>query len=357
MNGIGGANGMSLRGTTAMEHASTPPPHASHLAPDQIYTDAPVGLCAFDTDLRYLSINAWLAALNGIPVEDHLGRTIGEVLPDLASTIEPQLQQVIETGHPVVDETASGSTMAASGDKRHFQHTYQPIMSSDGAITGVNCVVLDITERTRAEEQLREGERKLRQAVEEQERLSRNLHDGILQSLYAIGLGLEICQPLEDSNKGCPHMAQLNAVMQEVRSFIAGIERVIETDNFESAITLMVASLTGVHSTHVDVRLDRDIVKTLPHTQAMELLYIAREALSNSLKHAKASQGVGSLRREGDRVILEMSDDGQGFDPHHLLGRGHGLRNITARARHLGGRLHVQSKPGHGTHIILDIPP
>ena len=222
-----------------------------------------------------------------------------------------------------------------------------------------NCAFArDITERKQAEEQLRENEQKLRQASEERERLSRDLHDGILQSLYAIGLGLEGCPTTMENypNKGCPHIAQLNAVMQEVRSFIAGIERFIETDNFEGAITSMVASMTGAHSTHIDVRLDLDIVKTLPHTQAMDLLYIIREALSNSLQHAKASQGVVSLRGEGDRVILEVSDDGEGFDPHHLVGQGRGLSNVTARARHLGGHLHVQSEPGQGTQIILDIP-
>ena len=85
-----------------MEHDSTSQPQDSHLPLDQIYKEAPVGLCVFDTDLRYVYINAWLAALNRIPLEDHLGRTVGEVLPDLASRIEPQLQKVIDTGQPVV---------------------------------------------------------------------------------------------------------------------------------------------------------------------------------------------------------------------------------------------------------------
>lgn len=135
-----------------MKHDSTPQPHDSPFSLHQVYQEAPVGLCAFDTDLRYVYINAWLAALNGIPVEDHLGRTVGEVLPDLVGNIEPQLQKVIDTGQPVVEGTASGSTMAGSGDERHFQHSYQPIMSGDGSVEGVNCVVLDVTERKRADE-------------------------------------------------------------------------------------------------------------------------------------------------------------------------------------------------------------
>ena len=93
---------------------STPQPHDSHVALDRVYKEAPVGLCVFDTDLRYLYINAWLAALNGTSEEDHLGRTVGEVLPDLASRIEFQLQKTIKTGQPMVEGTVFGLTMARS---------------------------------------------------------------------------------------------------------------------------------------------------------------------------------------------------------------------------------------------------
>ncbi len=126
---------------TKMKNDSTPQPQDSPLSLHQIYQEAPVGLCVFDTDLRYVYINAWLAALNGIPVEDHLGRTVGEVVPDLASRIESHLQKVIKTRQPLVEGTVFGLTIAGSGDKRRFQHTYQPIMSSDGLVKGVNCVV------------------------------------------------------------------------------------------------------------------------------------------------------------------------------------------------------------------------
>ncbi len=66
-----------------------------------LYQEAPIGLCALDTNQRYLQINDWLAALNGLPVEAHLGRTLREVLPDVAAGVEQQLRQVIETGEPL----------------------------------------------------------------------------------------------------------------------------------------------------------------------------------------------------------------------------------------------------------------
>ncbi len=65
------------------------------------YKEAPIGLCVFDLDLRYEHINKWLADINGVPVEEHIGRTVREVLPHIAEIIEPQLRQVIETGESI----------------------------------------------------------------------------------------------------------------------------------------------------------------------------------------------------------------------------------------------------------------
>ncbi len=116
-----------------------------------IYKHAPIGLCVFDLDLRFLHINKWLAAMNGVPIEKHLGRTILEVLPDVAAVIEPQLRQVIDTGKPILGGTVRGETRAWPGIKRMFQHNYYPLKSDDSAVVGVSCVVEDVTERRQAE--------------------------------------------------------------------------------------------------------------------------------------------------------------------------------------------------------------
>ncbi len=83
---------------------------------ERLYAIAPVGLCYFDTDLRYVYINEWLARINGFPVEAHLGKTIVELLKDVAAGIVPQLCHVIQTGEPIIEGRVEAETPAHPGD-------------------------------------------------------------------------------------------------------------------------------------------------------------------------------------------------------------------------------------------------
>ncbi|MCH7686978.1 MAG: PAS domain S-box protein, partial [Planctomycetes bacterium] len=133
----------------------------------RIYREAPVGLCCFDTQLRYLDINEWLAALNGLSVEEHLGRSVSELFPDLAAAIESQLRHVIETGQPMMQGSVFAETLAQPSVKRHFQHNYDAVKSDDGTVVGVSCAVVEITERKRAEEALQKAHDELERRVQE----------------------------------------------------------------------------------------------------------------------------------------------------------------------------------------------
>ncbi|MEE8505196.1 MAG: PAS domain-containing protein, partial [Kiloniellales bacterium] len=128
----------------------------------RIYKDLPVGLCYLDTDFRFIHINDWLAEINGIPAEEHLGRTIGELIPDVAAGVEAQFRQVIETGEPIIGEIVEAETSAQPGIKRHFQHSYYPVRSDDGEVIGISCVIEDITERKQLVEALRRSEGRYR---------------------------------------------------------------------------------------------------------------------------------------------------------------------------------------------------
>ncbi len=114
---------------------------------ERLYAAAPVGLCYFDKDLRFLYINEWLARINGLSVKAHLGKTIGEVLKDVATGVVPQLRHVLQTGEPIIEGTVEAETPAHPGESRHYMHNYYPDKGKDGTVVGVNCVVQDITER------------------------------------------------------------------------------------------------------------------------------------------------------------------------------------------------------------------
>jgi DNA-binding MarR family transcriptional regulator len=114
---------------------------------ERLYSIAPVGLCYFATDLRYRYINEWLARINGIQVKAHIGKTIDEVLKDVAAGVVPQLRHVLQTGEPIIEGEVEAETPAHPGESRRYMHNYYPDKSKDGTVVGVSCVVHDITER------------------------------------------------------------------------------------------------------------------------------------------------------------------------------------------------------------------
>ncbi|MEA5514323.1 PAS domain S-box protein [Nodularia sp. UHCC 0506] len=122
---------------------------------ENIYASVPVGLSFMDTTLKFVRINEHLAQINNIPVADHIGRTLREVLPSLSDKLEPLYQQVIESGLPIINHKVHGTTLAQPGIERYWLVNYYPLRGHDGEMLGVNSVIQDITERQRTEEQLR----------------------------------------------------------------------------------------------------------------------------------------------------------------------------------------------------------
>ena len=118
---------------------------------DVVGEGAPIGLAYIDSDLRYVRVNAALAALNRRPVDEHLGRRVAEVVPELADQVLPILRQVLETGEPVVERELSGE--GPDGRVRHVVASYFPLRPG-GTLAGVGAVVVDVTARRAAEMRL-----------------------------------------------------------------------------------------------------------------------------------------------------------------------------------------------------------
>jgi PAS domain S-box-containing protein len=122
---------------------------------ETIYQSAPIGLNVLDTNLRFVRINQRLAEINGFSVEEHLGKTVRELLPDLADAAEGLLRPILETGEPLIDVEIQGETPAQPGVKRVWLENFLPLKSGDRVI-GINTVCEEITERKRIEEELRQ---------------------------------------------------------------------------------------------------------------------------------------------------------------------------------------------------------
>ncbi len=116
-----------------------------------IYDTAPIGLCFVDTDLRFVRINKELAAINGVSVADSIGRTLREVIPDIAYIVEPIYREVLETNEAAIEFEVSGVTPAAPNVERHWLVSYYPV-TSEGRRLGVSTVVQEITYQKRAEQ-------------------------------------------------------------------------------------------------------------------------------------------------------------------------------------------------------------
>ncbi len=131
-----------------------------------IYATAPVGLCCVDAALRYISINDRLASSNGAPAAAHIGRTLREMIPNLADTVEPMYRQVLQTGEPVLEQELVGRTAASPDSDRTWTCTYSPVRDVEGRVMAVNTVVVDVTDRKAYERELQAVNETLRQRDE-----------------------------------------------------------------------------------------------------------------------------------------------------------------------------------------------
>jgi len=221
----------------------------------------------------------------------------------------------------------------------------------------------DITEQRRAEEALRRSEQAVRQAFEDRERLSQDLHDNLLQSLYAVGMGLELTrqriQRISRTNAKRleQSVGQLNNVIREVRTFISHVQPpMVLEQTVGDALRTLAGSFMATGAGVISVSVDDEISLRFSAEQRTHLLAIAKEALSNSIRHTKADRRMVTLRRQGNKIRLQVIDNGRGFLPSRRQTQGMGLQNMRARARKLRGRIAITSVLTQGTTVTLTIP-
>ena len=229
------------------------------------------------------------------------------------------------------------------------------------------CLAAIVSERRRAalelaESQRREGER----AALERQRIARDLHDSVSQSLFSTtlhvrtaqrALELEELDPIGRVGEELSEIGQLTrGTLAEMRALIFELRPgALAEEGLVAALTKQASALSAREGLVIDVDGPGERLPLEPEVEE-QLYRLGQEALANVVKHARANSATVRIAAENDLVLVEVSDDGCGFDP-AAVGREHfGLRSMRGRVADLGGRLEVTSAPGRGTVLRVEVP-
>jgi len=200
--------------------------------------------------------------------------------------------------------------------------------------------------------------------LEERERIGMDLHDGIIQSIYGVGLALDFARiSLEDD----PNAAQkkieesitsLNSTIRDIRSYILDLRpRQFHGENLKQGLQRLVDEFHANCTTNIVLVAPEDGLVDFPAQNATALFHICQESLANIAKHARAKQAEVHLWTTRDRALLEVWDDGRGFDMRKMTATlGHGLMNMQSRARKVGGDVEITSSIDGGTTVLAWVP-
>jgi len=200
--------------------------------------------------------------------------------------------------------------------------------------------------------------------LEERDRIGMDLHDGIIQSIYGVGLALEGARlTLDEDPKSAKEKIKhsidgLNEAIRDIRAYILDLRpRQLGNEGLLVGIKRLIAEYRAHTFSEVSFTGPDSDLKELPHTQSLALFHICQEALANAAKHAKAKNVQVVLWTTNDRALLEIKDDGKGFDIDKMqTSIGHGLANMQTRAHAVGGDIDISSISGEGTIILVWVP-
>jgi PAS domain S-box-containing protein len=296
---------------------------------DTLLANAPIGLAFLDRDLRYVRINRALAEMNGRPVQDHVGRTVGEMVPELWPTLEPAYRRVLETGERIMEREVTGNTPASPSEPRHWLASYYPVHTPSGQTLGVGIVVSDVTERMRLREELQQRIDQLGEADRHKNEFLAMLAHELRNPLAPIFNALHIMRLVADDTaavgqarelleRQVRHLARLVDDLLDVSRITRGkIELRKETVDVTSIVARSVESVRPF----IDAR-RQVLAVSLPRTpiylegDPTRLEQILTNLLNNAAKYTDEGGKLWlSAEREDDEVVLCVRDNGMGIEP------------------------------------------
>jgi PAS domain S-box-containing protein len=326
----------------------------------QVMDTSPVGIAVFDRLGRLTFANSLLhelakvigvATLIGRQYDDPAWQNItsdGEPLPSEALPFA----QVMNTGQPVPN--IEHSIKLPDGQRLHLSSSGAPLFDESGEIDSVVVTTADISQRKRVEAQLEEAA-----ATAERERLARDLHDAVTQSLFSVASIAEALPRVweRDPEEGWRALDELRRLTQgalaEMRAMLLELRPAALT---EQGLGALLRQLTDAMMGRTRMPITTTVVGDceVPDDVQIALYRIAQEALNNVIKHARASQAKLSLHCQPGQVRLSIGDDGLGFDLESAQAHQLGLDIMRERAEAIGASLGIESQPGHGSRVEVN---
>jgi PAS domain S-box-containing protein len=323
----------------------------------QVMDTSPVGITVFDRQGRITFANSLLqqmASLVGVTTlvgrayNDSTWRSInhdGEPLSDEALPFS----RVIGSGGPV--HNIEYGIEQPGGPRLHLSSNAAPLFDGAGQIDSVVVTTEDITQRKRAEAQLEEAA-----AAAERERLARDLHDAVTQTLFSVAAIAEALPRVwerepEEARRSLEDLRWLTqGALAEMRAMLVELR---PAALIEHKLSVLLRQLTDAMMSRTRMPVTTTVVGDypLPADVQIALYRIAQEALNNVTKHARASQAKLGLHCEPGQARLSISDDGLGFDLESAQAHQLGLEIMRERAQAIGASLTIESQPSHGTRI------
>jgi len=334
-----------------------------------LFEQAPGCLLAVDRDLRIVAVNDGYLRATLTERGDIVGRVIFDVFPD--NPDDPTADGVANLTASIVRVLRQGTTDTmdvqhydirrppndgGGFEERHWYPVNSPVLGPDGEVAYVIHRVEDVTAQVRAESAVAEARRN-RELLAERDRIARDLHDLVIQRLFASGMALASvvrrARPPEVSEILTRVIGDIDATIVELRSTIFSLGRGARTlEGLRAHVLDITAAARPNLGFSPRVGFEGPVDAIIPEDVAAEVLAVLREALSNVARHAGA-RSVEVVVRAGDQVVLEVTDDGCGIG---TVERSSGLSNLAQRADALGGSFSVADADGGGTHLVWRVP-